>query len=46
MSYNSGKTDGKTKKTKRKCFFQQKCFQPKAFASFSGLVEKREGSKG
>ena len=47
MSCNRGKTDGETKKSKRKCFFQQKCFwsEPKTLASFSGLlfVEKHEG---
>ena len=38
ISCNRGKTDGETKKSKRKCFFQQKCSwsDPKTFASFSG----------
>ena len=49
MSYNRGKTDGKTQKSKRKCFFQQKCFwsEPKASASFSGVlfVENHKGNK-
>ena len=44
MSCNRGKTDGETKKSKVKSFFQQKCFlsEPKTFASFSGIsfVEK------
>ena len=49
MSCNRGKTDGKTKKSKRKCFFQQKCFwsEPKTFARFPGVsfVGKHEGNK-
>ena len=36
MSYNRRKTDGKTQKSKRKCFFQQKCFwyEPKIICKF------------
>ena len=45
----TGKTDRETKKSKRKCFFQQKCFwsEPKTFASFPGVsfVEKHEENK-
>ena len=43
------KTGGETKKSKRKCFFKQKCFwsEPKKFAGFSGVsfVEKHKGNK-
>ena len=50
MSFRRGKTDGKTKKSKRKCFFQQKCFwsETKTFASFSGVsfVQKTKGTSG
>ena len=49
MSCNRGKTDGETKKSKTKSFFQQKCFlsEPKTFASFSGIsfVEKKTRRK-
>ena len=48
MSCSTGKTDGETKKSKRECFFQQKCFwsQLKTFAGFPGVsfVEKHEGN--
>ena len=49
MSCNRGKTDGETKKSNRKCFFQQKCFwfEPKTFSIIScvSFVEKHEGNK-
>ena len=45
MSCNREKTDGDTKKSKRKCFFNKNVFDLKA--SFSGVsfVEKQEGNK-
>ena len=45
MSCNREKTDGETKKSKRKCFFNKNVFDLKT--SFSGVsfVEKYEGNK-
>ena len=45
MSCNREKTDGETKKSKRKCFFNKNVFDLKT--SFSGVsfVEKHEGNK-
>ena len=40
MSCKGGKSDDETKKSNRKCFFQQKWFwsEPKTFASFSDIL--------
>ena len=49
MSCNRGKTDGKTKKSKRKCFFNKNVFDLnqkhlQVFQAFR-LLEKHEGNK-